>query len=223
MLQEKEYEMKAGLQFQKDANVLAANGKQLGHIDRVVLNPETKEVTHIVVRKGALFTQEERVVPIDMVARTTRAEIDLRDEAGDLKSSPAFEERRIVGEDVDAPPASPVMYGTPMMGASLPPDPADRFVTQIEQNIPEGTVALKEGATVITAEGKHVGRVEQVRADLPADRATHLLVSAGLFTKETKLIPITWVKMIDENEVHLRVESDALDKLADASVGVEGK
>jgi hypothetical protein len=73
---------------------------------------------------------------------------------------------------------------------------------------------LKEGAKVITVDGKHVGNVERVLAEVPADRATHLLVSMGIFTKESKLIPINWVEMMSESEVHLRVRKESLEEIA---------
>ncbi|MBI3739866.1 MAG: DUF2171 domain-containing protein [Chloroflexi bacterium] len=184
-------------------------------------------MTHIVVRRGGLFAKEEKVVPIDMVARTTADEIDLRGEAGDLQSAPPFEEKHVVSTeentDKPTPPAPPVMCGSPVLGMSLQPAPGEQFVTQVEQNIPKGTVALKEGAKVTTAEGKHAGQVERVLADAPTDRATHLLVSTGLLTKESKLVPINWVEMIDEDEVHLRVEKETLDELADTSVVIDRK
>jgi sporulation protein YlmC with PRC-barrel domain len=221
--------MQNRMQLQRNASVLSADGRQVGSIDRVVLNPETKLVTHIVVRRRGLFSKEDKVVPVGLIDRSTGNEIALRDEAGDLQDSPPFEEKRVLSKDggaTDAPPpipsgAPPVLYGSPVPGMSLPPDPGQKFVTQVEQNIPDGTVALKEGATIITAEGKHAGRVERVLADVPADRATHLLVSSGLFSKETKLIPITWVTRIGEDEVHLRVAKDALDELADTSIAAD--
>ncbi|HEX2696967.1 MAG TPA: hypothetical protein VHM28_04615 [Anaerolineales bacterium] len=221
--------MESKLQLQKNANVLSADGRQVGSIDRVVLNPHTKVVTHIVVRKSHLFNKEEKVVPIDMVARTTEEEIDLRNEVGDLESSPPFEEKRFVREtgEVDLPTippgAPPVIYGSSVLGTPLHPVETEKFVTEIEQNIPKGTVALKEGAAIITLEGKHAGHVERVLADVPADRATHLLVSSGMLTKEKKLIPIKWVDMIDENEVYLSVEKEELDKLSDISVTADEK
>jgi uncharacterized protein YrrD len=87
----------------------------------------------------------------------------------------------------------------------------------MEQNIPQGTVALKEGAKVITVEGKHVGNVEQVLAELPDERATHLLVSMGMF-KEAKMIPIDWVQMISQDEVRLRVRKESFEELVDTPV-----
>jgi uncharacterized protein YrrD len=219
--------MDTKMQFQQNADVLAANGKRIGQIERVVLNPETRAITHIVVRKTSLFKKKEKVVPIDLVATTAEDQIALRDSAGDLESLPAFEEQHLIGADDNAqssefasasrpsvPP--PAIYGPVLAGMSPRPAPAgERFVIQTEQNIPAGTVAMKEGAKVMTAEGKHVGNVERVLADVAADRATYLLVSTGLLTREKKLIPITWVSTLAEDEVHLRVKRDSVEQLAD--------
>ncbi len=215
--------MEAQIQLQKNATVLTTDGESVGQVDRVVLNPETKVVTHVVVGKG-LFKTDEKVVPIDMVTETNDNQVVLREEAGSLKSFPPFEETHLIDAGSDyqgGSPASanipPTMLGTQGAGVSLMPASRDRFNTQIEQNIPEGTVALKEGAKVITAEGKRVGSVERVVADAPADRASYLFVKVGRFAGETKMIPITWVRDLSEDEIHLRVHKDAIEELAGVS------
>ena len=78
--------METKIPFQKNATVLAANGQEVGSINRVVLSPESKMVTHIVVRKGSLLNRVDKVVPVDLIAETTDERIKLRDEAGDLSS-----------------------------------------------------------------------------------------------------------------------------------------
>ena len=215
--------METQMQFQKNARVVVADGQQVGSIDRVVLNPETKVVTHIVVHKDTLLKREEKVIPIGLVEETSADQIVLREEAGDLASLPPFEERHLVDTEagVKRPHPSinsqPSVAGYPGISVSIGPEP-DKFNTLIEQNIPSGTVALKAGAKVITVDGKHIGQVERVLAEPPYDHATHLLVSSGMFTKEAKLIPISWVQMIFENEVHLRIKGNSLKGLADVSI-----
>jgi uncharacterized protein YrrD len=208
--------------FQKNASVLAANGQQIGSLERVVLNPETRVVTDIVVRTGTLFNKKAKVVPVDFVVETTENQIVLRDEAGELKSFPPFEERHIVDKkgEMDQPLQNvpPVVYGTPGLGPMIVQAPGEQFVTQIEQNIPDGTVAMKEGAKVISADGKPVGKVERVLADSSVDQVTHLLISAGTFNKEKKLIPIKWVMTVGEDDVHLRVNKESIEELADTSI-----
>ena len=66
--------------------------------------------------------------------------------------------------------------------------------------------------------GSNVGKIERVLADLSADEVTHLLVSRGMFPKETKLIPMEWVTTMTDEEVYLGVEEDTVKELADVSI-----
>src|SRR5574341_803597 len=130
--------------FQKNADVLNASGKQIGSLVRVVLHPETKIITDIVVQGGTLFRKEYRVLPIDLVAETTENQIVLRNEAQDLQAFPPFEEERtITGNDTQFSPPTDVpkvIYGVGGMVPAVVPSPEDQIVTKMEQNIPEGTV-----------------------------------------------------------------------------------
>jgi sporulation protein YlmC with PRC-barrel domain len=225
--------MQTKMQFQKNAEVITANGESIGQIDRVVVNPENNVVTHLVVHKGTLFNPQDKLVPVELVTETSPEQIVLHYEAGDLESFPPFEEERIVDFDEDADRESlseewnvhPLIYGSPAIGVPVDPgigasgDPGvgEKFNTHIEQNIPKGTVAMKEGAKVMTADGKHVGNVERVLTDIPEEQITHLLISKGMFAKTTKLIPIDWVERVNEDEVNLAVNKVSVDKLADTS------
>lgn len=42
------------MEFKDGANVYTSDGKTAGSLQRVVIQPETKAVTHIVVHKGLL-------------------------------------------------------------------------------------------------------------------------------------------------------------------------
>jgi len=214
--------MEQKILFQKNANVITAHGGQVGSLERVVLNPETNVVTDIVIRTGTLFNKESRVVPVELVDETTEDQIVLSNKAGELESFPPFEERHLIdpNSDMDQPSrdVAPVIIGNPGFGPMVVPSPGDQFVTKIEQNIPDGTVALKEGARVITADGKHIGNVERVLADSSVDEITHLMISMGMFAKEKRLVPVKWVLLMDEDKVHLRVNRDSIEELADASV-----
>jgi uncharacterized protein YrrD len=201
--------------FQKNANVLNVTGKQIGSLVRVVLHPETKIITDIVVQGGTLFRKEYRVVPVDLVAETTENQIVLNNEAEDLESFPPFEEERIVTENdqFSSSEAPKVIYGVSGMVTTAVPNPEAQFTTRVEQNIPEGTVALKEGAKVLTADDKHVGNVDRILADPSDERATHLIITQGLLTKEKKLIPMQWVMMLGEESVHLEVKEAEINEL----------
>ena len=50
------------IRYETRTNIYNQNGDKVGSIDRLVIDPRTNEVTHIVVRKGFLFTKD-KVIP----------------------------------------------------------------------------------------------------------------------------------------------------------------
>lgn len=211
------------MQFAEGARVITAEGEIVGTIDRVVLDPDTKKVTHLVVQKGFLFTQD-KLVPLSLVGPATEDRVTLRLGAGDLEDLPDFEEVHYVTVEGgrQAAPGSAhwarPLYWYPPVGPSWPTggyaaSEEKQSVEKREKNIPDGTVALEEGAQVVSSDGEHVGDIERVFTDPLADRATHLLVSEGVFLKERKLVPTGWMAHVDEDEVRLRVDADFMDSL----------
>jgi len=203
------------MEFRRGVDVLTSEGEHAGSLDEIVLNPQTKEMTHLVIRKGVLFT-EDRLVPIDMVAKAGEEEIRLREFPADVENLPIFEETHYVPLDQDevkinsldttAPPSYWYPFYPPG-GAVFP------AIERTERHIPEETVPLKVGAKVVNAEGDHVGNVEEVLTDPEADRATHFLISQGLLLKQSKLVPVEWVSDFGEDQIGLVVGSGILEDL----------
>lgn len=77
------------MQFKQGTHVYTTDGKDVGAIDRVVLDPRTDEVTHVVVRRGWLFT-EDKVVPIDLIDQAVAEQVQLRSDVRDLDQLPEF-------------------------------------------------------------------------------------------------------------------------------------
>lgn len=228
------------MQFQADAKVVDTEGNTLGHVDRVVFDPATKEVTHLVVRKGLVFTTD-RVLPVKLVTDATAERVQLV--AGTTKDVldglPEFEETQYLLADEqdfvklpEATMARPIpgavmnAVGTPALvwypttpGAmsgygsfnAIPYVPAAAdYVAQARRNIPENTVGLKEGARVNSADGHHIGDVERVFVDEGSLRATHLLVADGLIFKTHTPIPVTWIDTVTDDEITLAVSEKLL-------------
>lgn len=209
--------------FHINADVIAAHEKRVGSLERVVLNPETKVITDIVVETGTLFDKESKVVPIEFVEATSENHIKLSDTVDNWQDFPPLEERHLVdgngnvGEVIENEP--PVVFGSPILGPSnVPAALGEPINTQIERNIPDETIALNKDTKVITMDGKHVGNVERVLADSDVDQMTHVGISTGVLTKEKRLIPIKWILKMDEDEITLQVSKEAIEELADTSM-----
>jgi uncharacterized protein YrrD len=211
------------MQFKENVDVFTYDGEKVGQVDRVVIDPQDGEVTHLVVRKGFLFP-EDKVLPVDLVESAEEKRVTLRQDAGDLHKLPRFEEAHYVGLDSDeitrtaypVESAQPIYwyppYGTPV---GYPPFATPPYPTYIERNIPPGTVPLKEGARVVSVDGKDVGDVEEVFSDNETEKVTHILVAEGILFKRHKLVPMHWIQSVDENQIRLSVKASILKNLPD--------
>ncbi|MGQ0603927.1 MAG: DUF2171 domain-containing protein [Anaerolineales bacterium] len=214
------------MQIKQDAKVTTADGKDIGHVDRVVMNPNSQEITHLIVRQGWLFT-EDKVLPFELIDHATDTEIRLRADAEELDKLLPFEETHYVpAEETDVSVARdsvayavPYLYypGTVDLRATGYPyvNPNPGLVSRTERNIPDDTVALKENAKVMSSDGQHVGNVEQIISNAETGRATDFVVSKGLLLKEHKLIPNQWIRTVMEDEVRLAVTAAVINRLRD--------
>lgn len=215
------------IQLKEGTRVVTSDGKEVGKVNRFVIDPLTDKVTHIVVQKGGLFA-EDKVVPFNKVNLADEHDIVLKESIGDFNDLPPFEETHFVqaaGQDVNAPTPDdpphlrvvPAYYWYPPAGYMEVPGSGIGYENwpqiQTKQNIPEETVALKEGSTVVSSDGRHVGNIERLVLDRESNRVTHFLISQGLLFKDRKLIPAHWVRSLEEDKVHLAVSADVLETL----------
>jgi uncharacterized protein YrrD len=220
------------MQFAENMPIYTMDGEHVGDIERVVMDPRTKEITHLVVRQGWLFA-EDKVLPVDLVVSTSEDGVVLRPIEDDLQALPRFEKtefiprdrlaqaKRAKGETTQPATYQQPLYWYPPVGARwwgggytafAYPSPTP-YVIVTDRRIPEGTVPLKEGASVTTADGEHAGDISTVIADPDSDRATHLVIEKGWLFTEQKLVPTSWISMVKEDNVQLAVGSKLLDSL----------
>jgi uncharacterized protein YrrD len=224
-MDERSMKMITKIQLQKDATVFTEDGKKIGTLERVVVNPDVNAVTDLVVRTGGMLNHAEKIVPMELIVGTADDKVLLHEDAGDLETFPSFEEEHIVNEhgknDTSIPFSGsppPVVTGFPVMGAPMAQAPSKQIVTRLEQNIPEGMVAMKKEAAVLAVDGRQVGKVESVIAEPIMGQITYFVVSSGLFSWTSKLIPIKWVRNIDEEAIRLRVDKSAISNLVEEPI-----
>lgn len=215
------------MEIKENTDVFTSDGHKVGQISRMVIDPKTKELTHLVVQKGFLFTKN-KVVSVDDVQSATEDRVVLKKGSEDPDKFPEFNETHYIEVDAtgksverDANDLGPLAWYYPMPGGAwwsthmgtYPGYGKPPFVRKTKLNIPEGTVPLEEGVKVFSKEGQHVGDVEKVYADEEEQRVTHLLIAKGLISKVHKLIPSMWVASVSEEAVRLSVDEPFVDSL----------
>lgn len=204
---------------------MTRDGEEAGKIKRVVIDPETKEATHIVVQKGFLL-KEDRVIPMSLVGKTNEENLKLRADSGNLDSFPEFEESHYIATEMTQQSAAHSssgigsLYWYPPVAAQWATDTQSNarttskaYIKETTQNIPTDTVALKEDASVYGSDDELIGNLETVITKTPEDKVTHLLVSQGLIWTGKKLVPATWISHVGEEKVTLSVSSEFIEGL----------
>jgi sporulation protein YlmC with PRC-barrel domain len=219
----------------KDARIKNADGDDIGNLNRFVIDPKTRKITHIVFEQGTLLPKEY-VLPMEWVDQVLDTEILLRPLPVSVDDYPPFEEENyVISEERDLleteyiradpglrmhyyyppmtyrPGGAPADAGRGIAPGSIGPRPGVR--KEVQENIPEHTIALKEGAKVWSNDQKHVGDVEKVFVDPKNNKATHLLITKGFLSKERKLVPVDWVENIYEDRVNLAMRGDFMENL----------
>lgn len=217
--------MNKSIELKEGVDVFAADGKQVGKVTCLVLDPATDEVTHIVVQKRGGILPDDRVVPLEILSSATGEKIVLSEQVGDFNELPFFEERHYIQlKEDDLTPAErqadkkpPSYYWYPPQGyIGYPPSDLEYYPwlpIETTRNIPEDTVPLKEGADVMTSDGEHVGHIERLIVESDSNRTTHFVITQGLFFKDRRLIPAQWVKSIEEDKVYLLISSQLVERL----------
>ena len=231
------------LELREGAEVYTPGNEQVGKVSGFVLDPATSEVTHIVVQKGWLFpedkvlsfdmiqsAEEDRVVlkenigDIDTLPAfeethfITPRDADITREGG---THPAEERRRAetIQEDASQGQSAAFSYapayywypphgyvGYPVGYYGLPP-------METVRNIPADTIPVREGTDIMSSNGEHIGDVERLFVDPTSNKVTHFVISQGVFFKDRKLIPAHWVRSVEDDKVHLSVNSELLEQL----------
>lgn len=227
------------VELKEGISVFTSDGEEVGKINRFVLDPATNEVTHLVIQKGWLFT-EDRVVPFEMVDSANEDRLVLSEASENFEELPPFEESHYIrrrdadlrptertssleearlGRNLIIQPYAPAYYWYPPHGyVGYPIGYYGWPPMETVRNIPQDAIPLEEGTDVLSADGEHVGDIERLFVDPDSNRATHFVVSKGVFFKDHKLLPAHWVKSVGERRVQLAVSTELLESLPNYEV-----
>lgn len=211
------------MQFKEGTKVFTSDGKDVGHIDKLVMNPQTKELTHIVVRKGFLLT-EDKILPLNLIASANDEEVLLREAAGNLDDLPPFEEIHYLDLDkvergeTDYAGTEVLYWLPPLSGLGYPsfypyPPPYATSTPTTKQNIPENSIVLEEGTEVYSGNSELLGHVERLLTDSSSGRTTHFVLAAGLMPTGKRLVPMNWVKHMSEGKLYMSVGKSMIERL----------
>jgi sporulation protein YlmC with PRC-barrel domain len=208
-----------------DAKVRARDGEDIGSVDRAIVDPRTNEVTHVVVRTGAMFGRDI-MVPREDVERANQdgdtIQLDLSKD--ELERLPDY-----VPEQYGAPPptwVAPAGYGFPASGYAWPvamdpmtgPMPMEIPAEYVDDDTGEpDQVSLSKGALVLDRNDDDIGVVDDVRFDAETGRLQGFVLRVGgalrtLFGGgDTVEVSRSQIESVGESIVKLRLAKEEVE------------
>jgi len=214
-----------------DAKVRARDGEEIGSVDRAIVDPHTNEVTHIVVRTGAIFGRDITVPREDIERGNLDGDtIQLHLTKDELEQLPDF-----TPEAYGAPPptwVAPAGYGFPASGYAWPVA-VDPTLGPMPMLIPDESldepveepdqVTLMKGALVLDRNSEDIGVVDDVRFDADTGRLTGFVLRVGgalrtLFGGgDTVEVSHHQIESVGESLVTLRLSKDEVEAATEAA------
>lgn len=190
-----------------------------GHIERIVMEPESERITHLVVRLG-WFAPRDVVVPIASVTRVDDQAVFLSVSKAELERLPGFLEKHFVSpaRNWNPPPNYPrqtvLWLTTPvdfegdeynLFGAGLA-EYQPLFVEET-QNVPAGSTVIRKGMPVEAVDGL-VGEITEVVTRPDSVSAESLVIRSELGIHDNKQIATNQIEKVEEDRVFLRISRD---------------
>jgi uncharacterized protein YrrD len=173
------------MQIKLGAKVYNSDDQPLGSVSQVNLYPGSKEISNLVVHKGQADGDHKLVLP-DMIYTADEKRVVLRPaSAGSTGEMPHL--------------ADDLLTESGMQSALSPAVPM------------EDTVALREGAKVISSDGQNVGNIETIITS--ENHLTDLLIAKGKLIKSRKMVQVEMISSMMNNEVRLNVNADFVNSL----------
>jgi sporulation protein YlmC with PRC-barrel domain len=189
-----------------NAQVRCADG-ECGRSTRVVINPVTRQVTHLVVQEIE-FLGVEHLVPLDQVLETRPDLIHLRCTKDQLAKMEGFVEVEYLGG------SAPYFAYSPSEYVAWPyVFPAEMLAPLEHERIPPGELTVRRGGGVEATDG-HIGRVDEFLVDPQNGHITHLVLREGhLWGHKDVTIPVSEIDRIEEDTVYLKLDKHEVEAL----------
>ena len=183
-----------------------------GTLDKVVVDPYARRVTHLVVRRsvrrsvrhGGLLS-EDRVIPIERVERAEKDGVYLDAIAAELDQYPRYREEAFVEPLADWEALQPyeaadtLFWGGAYVGVAPPVVPVVEHV--VAEGVPEGEIVLRRGDDVFYDDDV-VGWLDHVLFDPVSGLMTHLVVEEQE-SGDRVIVPAEWIRELHAGAIAL--------------------
>jgi hypothetical protein len=203
--------------FRFDAEVYGRD-KKLGHLAKLVINPITRQVTHMVVSEGFIF-KRETVLPVAALECLESGETRFALTAAELATYPPFSEIVVQKGAVSLEAAA--MPATAQEVQVLPPNYGVTQATQhpIEQEVVrmgiEPEAVVWHGKTAVYSQDGAVGTLSHVITAAGPCQLLELVITRGSLPPRHLVIPADILEKPGEHTIKINATTTEVDNFAE--------
>lgn len=199
-----------------------SNGQDIGRVESVVLDQESFDATHLVIKQGGVLKSGHLIMPIEWVitSDSNRVQIARRDD--EMSALPSFEVQHYVRldqmeqEHAEHPrskvkPSDWVNYFIPLVTHSLGEPYSPPGVVMTDEMLSPSESAIKRGLPIESSDGHKIGEVQEIILDKPDWRLSGVIISRGMFLKQSMRVPADWVARIERERIVLNRSKQQID------------
>lgn len=194
--------------------MVKSEGREAGRVERVVLDRDSHEATHLIIKHGGPLNARHTLMPIGWVRRTEHDCVQIEQTAATLAALPDFEVQHYARlDELDRQelerhrskikPADWVNYVVPLVANAFGDPYHTPGVVVTERMLEPSERAIRRGLAVESGDRHKVGEVREVLLSEPDWRLSGLVIGRGLVLTHDLRIPADWIAQIESTRIVL--------------------
>jgi sporulation protein YlmC with PRC-barrel domain len=193
---------------------LISQGHEVGRIERVILDRESDEVTHLVVRHGGPLQARQLLLPLHWVTRSTHEQVETDRSETEIEGLPNFETQHFVSLDhlredrwehprSKVRPADWIHYLVPLVANAFGDPYHTPGVIVTDQMLSASESAIRREMPVESSDAHRIGELLEVLIGEPDRRLSGLMVGRGFVLSHPLRIPADWIDRVESDRIVL--------------------
>jgi uncharacterized protein YrrD len=194
--------------------LVESNSREIGRIAWIVLDRESYEATHLVIKHGGRLSTHHMLMPVDWVIRSEKDKVKIDRSDDEIESLPNFEVQHYVRldqldqEHLEHPrskvrPTDWINYFVPLFANAFGDPLHTPGVVVTDQLLSPSENAVSRGLPVESSDGHKLGEVQEMLLSEPDWVLSGIIIARGFVLKHPMRVPADWIAKIERKRIVL--------------------
>jgi uncharacterized protein YrrD len=194
--------------------IVESGGEEIGRIERVILDREWYELTHLVIKHGGPLNPRHLLMPVSWVVRCEHDRVLIERTEDEISALPNFEIQHYVSldnldqEHLEHPrskvkPSDWINYFVPIFANAFGEPFHTPGVLVTDQLLSPSESAIRRGISVESSDGHKLGEVHEIVLNEPDWRLSGIIIVRGIVLRHLMRLPADWISKIEKERIVL--------------------